>query len=107
MIIPKDGNNIVRLPASATGTYERLLVYCALALEASHPSQSRLQERGDLLATKVVQRSIFEDADNSTSMALRLLVNLDPTWTTDNTKKLWEFVNELATGTSVLSRFLP
>lgn len=72
---------------------ERHLAWSALALDFLNPTIAVL-ETADR-AEKCAQTSIFQAADNTYRLLVRATLPLDASYTSDRSKKLWMFVQEL------------
>jgi hypothetical protein len=108
MLIPRNGSNVIRIPASALVSFESLNVYTAMVLEGNFGSLSRIENTGDQLNTPYIWWSNFKDADKDASVAVRGLYKLSSDWNT-NGKPIWENVTQFDAptgGTAPLSRFL-
>lgn len=84
-------------------TVEQLHVYTGMLLNRMNPSLRVLETQdGSVFAAEF---NIFTIADGSQRVITRTSLEIDPTYSSDKTKKLWMFVNEL-TNTQVPSAFL-
>lgn len=79
---------------SNINTVERLHAWSTSVLQELNPTLVRL-EIANQLPELVAQRLIFPAADGNTVMVARLSLPVDPSYGSDNTKKLWMFVNEI------------
>lgn len=96
------------IPSSANpatgGSLERLFMWAGLALKAANGTRGAVESDGGS-AQPVMQYQIYEAPDGQYRLILRANLRLDPTYITDPTKRLWEFSQELTTG-SIPSTYL-
>jgi hypothetical protein len=88
-----------RIPASAQARLESLAVWSIMALNRINPSNSVLEQKGDIIATSTCQFSIFTDDNNQERIVVRLSVPVNPEWKTNNTDRVWGFVGDISTTT--------
>lgn len=75
-------------------TLEQLAAWCLLTLSRINPTLAVLES--DVRSELAVQTGIFTAADESQRLLLRASIKLDPDYTSDRSKKLWMFAEELS-----------
>lgn len=82
---------------SNINTLEKLHVWSGLALRALNGARSVVEAEG-LLPERVAQIPLIETPNDGIRFIVRANIQLDPAYASDKTKKLWEFANEITTG---------
>jgi hypothetical protein len=88
---------LTQIPSSIT-TLEQLHVWSGLALRAANGPKTSVENEG-FLPERVAQCPIIETPNDGIRMLTRVCVQFDPAFSSDKTKKLWLFANELTVGT--------
>jgi hypothetical protein len=79
-------------------TLEKLHAWSTLALRAVNGPKAVVEAEG-FLPEKVVQSPLTETPNDGIRMGTRVSIQFDPSFSSDKSKKLWEFANELTVGT--------
>jgi hypothetical protein len=85
-----------QIPDSALQSIEALMGWCGLIMKRYNPTRETI-EIENLPPVKNSQATILTDTDGNDRLIVRCSMVLDPAWSSDNTKKLWAHVRELAT----------
>jgi hypothetical protein len=88
---------------SQINTVERLAAWAFLTLATVNPKASILEDvdRSEFIA----QSGIIKAADGSERLIGRVSLELDPSFKSDNTKKLWMHANEVPGGAVIPAGF--
>lgn len=84
------------LPAT-NGTVEQLVAWCLLLLKAANGTDSAVEVSG-AASSQVVQQQVFQQPDGTYRLLVRLNLQLNENYITDDTAPLWTFAEELTTG---------
>lgn len=83
------------VPASATATFEKLIGWAGLALHRANPRQAVIEVAGNY-AERVCQAVILTDTNGIDRLIVRASLELDPSWQSDTTQKLWYWVKPVS-----------
>lgn len=85
------------IPPSASSSLERLTAWCLLALNRVNPDNETIEEAGTTVRT--AQVGIIVDNFGKPRLVGRASIQLDESYASDGTTKLWAKAEELGTVT--------
>jgi hypothetical protein len=88
---------LAQIPSNIN-TLEKLHAWSTLALRAANGPKTVTEAEG-FLPERVAQAPITETPNDGLRINCRVNLQIDPAFSSDKTKKLWEFANELTVGT--------
>lgn len=83
------------IPPSASSSLERLTIWCLLALNRLNPDSETIEEAG--VTVRVAQIGIIIDDFGKPRLIGRASIELDPSYDSDATTKLWVKAQEVGT----------
>jgi hypothetical protein len=87
---------LAQIPSNIN-TLEKLHAWSTLALRAVNGGKNTIEAEG-FLPERVAQAPITESPNDGIRLGCRVNIPVDPSFTSDKSKKLWEFAKELTTG---------
>jgi hypothetical protein len=92
---------LAQIPSNIN-TLEKIHVWSGLALRAINGPKSIIEAEG-FLPERVAQCPLTESPNDGIRQGIRVTIQMDATFASDKSKKLWEFANELTVGAMPVS----